>query len=238
MKGLSHQRPALGHGGFISKDSRGTEPDLGYSFDNASRLTQIADDLANTTYDQTLGFTYNPASQIKTTTRSNDAFAWNGHYNVSRNYTANGLNQYTASGSVTPTYDSKGNLTFGGSATYSYSSENLLTSTSGGISLAYDPLTRLYQTSGGTLGTTRFQYDGVDLVAEYNSSNAVQRRYVHGAGTDEPVVWYEGSGTTDRRFLSTDERGSVVATTNSSGTVLNIQGRLLSWAFNIHIPPF
>src|SRR3954470_20779416 len=77
--------------------TRGNGTSTSYSFDNASRLTQIADDLAGTTYDQTLGFTYNAASQIKTTTRSNDAFAWNGHYNVSRNYTANGLNQYTAS---------------------------------------------------------------------------------------------------------------------------------------------
>ncbi|HEX8482908.1 MAG TPA: hypothetical protein VF650_13480 [Allosphingosinicella sp.] len=37
------------------------------------------------------------------------------------------------------------------------------------------------------------------------------RRYVHGPGTDEPLVWYEGSGTSDRRFLHTDERGSVGA---------------------------
>lgn len=31
-------------------------------------------------------------------------------------------------------------------------------------------------------------------------------------------MWYEGSGTTDRRFLVTDNQGSVVAVTNSSGT--------------------
>jgi RHS repeat-associated protein len=199
--------------------TRGNGTSTSYTFDNASRLTQIADDLSGTTYDQTFGFSYNPAGQIASNTRSNDNYAWNGHYNVNRSYTSNGLNQYTASGSVTPTYDSKGNLTSAGSTTYSYSSENLLTSTNGGIALAYDPLSRLYQTSGGTPGTTRFQYDGVDLVAEYNSSNTLLRRYVHGSGTDEPVVWYEGSGTTDRRFLSTDERGSVVATTNGSGTV-------------------
>jgi RHS repeat-associated protein len=35
-------------------------------------------------------------------------------------------------------------------------------------------------------------------------------------------VWYEGSGTTDRRFLHQDERGSVVAVTNSSGTTLSV----------------
>ena len=49
------------------------------------------------------------------------------------------------------------------------------------------------------------------------------RRYVHGPGVDEPLVWYEGSGTSDRRFLHADERGSIVAVTNSSGTVTQRQ---------------
>jgi RHS repeat-associated protein len=192
-----------------------------YTFDPVSRLSQLAHDLSGTSYDQTLGFSYNPASEIRQNTRSNDAYAWTGHYNVNRGYTANGLNQYTASGSVTPTYDTKGNLTSAGSTTYTYSSENLLTAASGGITLAYDPAMRLYQTAGGTPGTTRFGYDGADLIAEYNSSNGLQRRYVHGPGTDEPVVWYEGTGTSDRRFLHTDERGSVVAVGSSSGTSVN-----------------
>jgi RHS repeat-associated protein len=192
-----------------------------YTFDAVSRLSQLVHDLSGTSYDQTLGFSYNPASEITQNTRSNDTYAWTGHYNVNRGYTANGLNQYTASGSVTPTYDSKGSLTSAGSTTYGYSSENLLTSASGGITLAYDPAMRLYQTAGGTPGTTRFQYDGMALIAEYNSSNTLQRRYVHGSGTDEPIVWYEGSGTSDRRFLHSDERGSVVSVSSSSGTTIN-----------------
>jgi RHS repeat-associated protein len=42
---------------------------------------------------------------------------------------------------------------------------------------------------------------------------------VHGPGLDEPLVWYEGSGTTDRRHLFADERGSIVAVEGSSTTV-------------------
>ena len=45
---------------------------------------------------------------------------------MNRAYTANGLNQYTASGAVTPTYDANGNLTAAGSTTYSYNAENRL----------------------------------------------------------------------------------------------------------------
>jgi RHS repeat-associated protein len=104
--------------------------------------------------------------------------------------------------------------------TFGYSSENLLTSASGGVSLAYDPAMRLYQVAAAT--TTKFAYDGADLIAEYNASNALQRRFVHGPGADEPLVWYEGTGTTDRRFLHADEHGSIVAVSDSTGVVTNV----------------
>lgn len=35
-------------------------------------------------------------------------------------------------------------------------------------------------------------YDGDRLIAEYDGSGALKRRYVHGAGVDEPLLWYEG----------------------------------------------
>lgn len=55
------------------------------------------------------------------------------------------------------------------------------------------------------------------VIAEYDGSNLLTRRHVHGPGVDEPLVWYEGSGTTDRRWLLADERGSVVAVTDGAG---------------------
>jgi hypothetical protein len=48
------------------------------------------------------------------------------------------------------------------------------------------------------------------------------RRFVHGPGADAPIGWYEGSGTTDRCFLHADERGTITAVTNSSGTILGV----------------
>ncbi len=36
------------------------------------------------------------------------------------------------------------------------------------------------------------------------------------------MLWYEGSGTGDRRWLHADERGSIIAVSNGSGTVTNI----------------
>src|SRR3546814_8948543 len=90
-------------------------------------------------------------------------------------------------GSTAFSYDGRGNLTNDGTNAFTYTAENLLKTGPGGATLAYDPLGRLYQTVGGGT-TTRSQYDGIDLIAEYNASNAVQRRYVHGPGVDNPIV--------------------------------------------------
>ena len=58
---------------------------------------------------------------------------------------------------------------------------------------------------------------------EINAANwTTLRRYVPGPGVDETVVWYEGAGLTDRRWLHTDERGSVTAITNSAGSTIAI----------------
>ena len=124
------------------------------------------------------------------------------------------------------THDNNGNVTAFGTDTFAYSSENLLTSASvGGVSttLSYDPAMRLYQTvSGGT--TSRFAYDGLDALAEYNASNALQRRWVYDPTTGQPLVWYEGSGTgsTVRRYLSADERGSVISVSDGTGASLAV----------------
>lgn len=68
----------------------------------------------------------------------------------------------------------------------------------------------------------RFGYDGLSMLAEYNGSNALQRRYVFAPGLDQPIVWYEGSSvdSTTRRFVSADERGSIVSVTDSSGNLI------------------
>ena len=133
-----------------------------------------------------IDFTYNPASEMITRTRSNDAYAWTAHYNENRNYSSNGLNQLTASGAITPTYDTRGNLTSAGNTTYGYTSENRLVSAAGGTSatLSYDPLGRLYQLSSGT-SRRRFLYatgeSGIpEAISEYDGSNQVTHH--HGFG--------------------------------------------------------
>ncbi|MGQ0384948.1 MAG: RHS repeat-associated core domain-containing protein [Gammaproteobacteria bacterium] len=77
-------------------------------------------------------------------------------------------------------------------------------------------------TSGAN--TTRFVYDGDRLIAEYNGSGTLLRRYVHGAGVDEPLLWYEGASVSSasRRYLHANHQGSIVAVSNAAGAKLAI----------------
>ncbi len=195
-----------------------------YGYDGIFRLASLGHDLAGTAADQTLTFGYNPASQIVMRTASNDNYASNTAYNVSRAYAVNGLNQYTGAGPAAFQYDANGNLTSDGSTTMVYDAENRLVSATGAstASLSYDPLGRLFQTSGGTPGTTQFLTDGDELVAEYNASGTMLRRYVHGLGTDDPILWYEGANLTQRRSLLADHQGSIIGVANGSGASIAI----------------
>ena len=191
----------------------------------AGRLQSLGHELAGTGGDQTLGFSYNPASQIQTRSSQNAAYASNTAYNVSRAYSVNGLNQYVAAGGATFAYDSNGNLISDGTTSFVYDSENRLVSASGGktASLAYDPLGRLWQTSGGASGTTRFFYDGDRLIVEYDTAGSPLRVYLHGPGADDPLVWWEVvSSTVGRRFLKADHQGSIVAAADSYGNPVAI----------------
>jgi len=167
--------------------TRGNGTVTSYGFDAASRLSSLSRDLdgATATNDVTTVFAYTPG-QIASRTASNDNYAWGGHYNVARGYTSNGRNQLTAAGALSLGYDARGNITSSGTDSYGYSSENLLTSAPSSVTLSYDPALRLYQTVGGT--TTRFQYDGQDLIGEYNAAGALQKRYVHGPRGDSGRV--------------------------------------------------
>ena len=195
-----------------------------YAYDPLSRLTGLAHDLdgAGTGNDVSFGFAFNPASQILTRVVSNNVYEF-APVSAVRSYTVNGLNQYTQVGGAPHSWDANGNLTGDGASSFGYDTENRLVSVSGAQSatLAYDPLGRLWETATSS-GVTRFLYDGDRLIAEYSSSGTLLRRYVHGAGVDEPLVWYEGStvSPTTRRYLHADHQGSIVAASTAAGATL------------------
>jgi RHS repeat-associated protein len=184
------------------------------TFDGAERLTSLTHNLPGTASDQTLGFSYNPAGQIAST--------------IDRPATFDGLNRLLTNGPASFGYDGRGNLTSsvngGVTSSYTYNADNMLISGPNGAALSYDPAGRLAQSGGNGQPVTRYQYDGLDLVAEYSATGTLLRRYVHGIGTDNPVLWYEGvsAAAANRRYLLADERGSITSIADNAGAILAI----------------
>jgi YD repeat-containing protein len=178
------------------KLTRGNGTVTDYTPDAVSRLGALAQSFpASAANDLALGFGYNPAGQIVANTRSNNAYSWAGNAPGTTASTPNALNQIAVNGGVGLSYDAKGNLTSDGTRSYSYDAENQL-KMAGSTDLYYDPLGRLSWHLGGGL----FDHEGSRLVTELQGGTyAILRRYVHGPGSDEPLVWYEGSGSANRR---------------------------------------
>lgn len=189
------------------------------AYDAVGRLQSLGQHLGGSDVVWTYG--HNPANQITSVARDNDGYASTTAYAVNRNYAVNGLNQYNAAGPASFTYDGNGNLTSDGSSTFVYDAENRLVSASGArnATLSYDPLGRLWQVAGST--TTQLLYDGDELVGEYDAGGNLLRRYVHGAGVDDPVVWFEGAvvGVYQRRYLLAGHQGSITAIGDANGNL-------------------
>jgi RHS repeat-associated protein len=189
-------------------------------YDGAQRLSLVMHGLAGTAHDASWTFGRNPAGQIASQTRDNDAYAWTRHYAVARPYVTNGLNQYSSAGSgqatVTFGYDANGNLVADGATAYAYDVENRLVERSGGVVLTYDPLGRLFRVATST-GANTFLYDGDALVGEYNSLGEMTRRYVHNVGADVPLLSYEGAALNLPSYLHADHQGSIVVISDPWG---------------------
>lgn len=190
-----------------------------WGYDNVGRLTSLAHNLAGSADDVSFTYAYNPANQITQRTMSNSVYAWTPGAG-STAYQNNGRNQVTSVGGAAVGYDPNQNISSALGDTYAYDDLNRLVGANPGsaATLAYDPAGRLERTTGAT--TTRFLYDGVQAIAEYNGSGILLRRHIPGAGLDQTVATLEGSGTTDRRWLAADERGSVMAITGGTAALL------------------
>jgi RHS repeat-associated protein len=199
-----------------------------YGYDAASRLASLVQDYAGSTHDVTTALTWTPGSQIRSRSRDNESYTFVDFYDGEQSYVANGLNQYTSitgPNGRSRKYDANGSVTDNGWTNYAYDGENRLVSASGSkrATLSYDPMGRLHEIAVPG-AATQLLYDGDALVAEYDGSGSLLRRYVHGPGVDEPLVWYEGSSIASnvRRYLTANHQGSVTSVTDASGDVLSV----------------
>jgi RHS repeat-associated protein len=199
--------------------TRGNGAVTTYDYDAYQRLDELDHDLSGSTYDQTETFAYTPSGQLATRDATNDIYDASAPSGFSDDYDVDGLNQYTDIATLTPSYDSRGNMTSDGAASYTFDNDNRLVE-AGSIDLTYDPLDRLYATNDSA--NTRFLFDGPHLASEKDNTGAVLRRYVYGASLDEPLVWYEGDDYSERYWFVSNRQGTIVAITNASGAVTNV----------------
>jgi RHS repeat-associated protein len=203
--------------------ARGDKGTTSYTYANSPWLTALSHDLRGTTGDVTWSYSYNPAGQQVSSTRDNDSYAYPAFVNADTAEPSNGLNQITAQGATPISHDGRGNVSGIGSTTYSYTSENRLGLVqplgAAGVGLLYDPVGRLYQVTQGAR-VTRFDTLGGRILGEMTDTGATLRSFVPGPATDETVVTYEGTDTSQPNWLIADDRGSTVALTSPNITVI------------------
>ena len=202
--------------------ARGNGTSAAYGYDAADRITSFSHTFPNASGSNvSYGFGWTGASQLASRTLSNAGYRWPSSQAGAQAKTYDGLNRDQAVAALAGGYDARGNLANDGTRAFTYDVENrLLTAALPGVSasLSYDPLGRLASyTVNGT--ATQFLYLGPDLVGEYDGSWNLLRRYAHGDGVDEPLVWYEGAGTGGRRYLHADRQGSIIAWSDNNGAV-------------------
>jgi YD repeat-containing protein len=178
----------------------------------------------------TFNHAYNKVNQrIGQTTTDNSWLNYPAATPSTVSYTANALNQYTAVGAVTPSYDGNANLTSDGTFTFGYDAENRLISASGvgnTASYVYDAQGhRKTRTVNGA--TTVFVTDaGNREVLEYDgSSGAILRWYAYGLGSNDVLNQMNVASATRATFVP-DIQGSVIPSLDGGSGALTKIGYL------------
>jgi len=146
-------------------------------------------------------------------------------------YTANNLNQYTAVGGASPTYDNNGNLTFDGTVTYCYDVEGRLTRAITAGTCASPTTTlgayafdaqgrRKSKTAGGTTTITVTDADNREVLEYDGTSGTIQRWYAYGAGSND-VLGQMNVAAGTRTTLVPDIQGSFIASMASNATTFS-----------------
>jgi RHS repeat-associated protein len=107
-----------------------------------------------------------------------------------------------------------------GSWTYASDYENLLkqASKSGGVTVAYayDALGRRVQRTSSTGGTTKFVYDGADVLRDLDGDGNTIADYLNGPGIDNKLR-QTASGAVS--YFGTDHLGTTLSLTDASGSL-------------------
>lgn len=197
-----------------------------YDYEADSDLDSLDIYISGTGNSVKFDYSFNLVGQVTGNKISNDDYVWNpGTTNVTNEYGINEMNQVETENSNVIEYDENGNLETKGDRTLTWSVENYLLkveNTLGDLGeYQYDAFGRRIEKIANGNDTTRYVYDGSNVIAELDgdSSNAVEYRYVYGQGVDRPIarISKDGSGIdVDNYFF--DGQGTVIAMAGDSAT--------------------
>ncbi|MHC4302217.1 MAG: hypothetical protein ACYS7Y_33575, partial [Planctomycetota bacterium] len=141
-------------------------------------------------------------------------------------YLSNNLNQYTSVGGAGYSYDNNGNLTDDGLFKFYYDCENRLTDVNDQndapvASYSYDYAGRRISKTvyGSPDVTTKYCYDGDQVVAEYDGSDNLLRKFIYGPGIDEPICMIDVADSNAVYYYHFDGLGSVVALSDVNNVI-------------------
>jgi len=219
----------------ISDALNSGDKNYSYVYDNASRVTSTTEPRG------TVSSSYSYRNEVTGIVEpsgspfSDQSFVFDAAYNrtswtlgsSTTSYTTNNLDQYTAVGSATPTWNSNGGLASFSGNSYVYDALDRLIEVdySGGKTLyTYDPASRRISKidengSGTVLSTVQYHYEGTAVAVEYQSSTT----WTYFGG------FMRTNGTT-KQWYYRDGHGSVAAVADNSGNLLegyeyNAQGQ-------------
>ncbi len=145
----------------------------------------------------------------------------------SLSYTPNTLNQYSAVGATTYSYDTNGNLTDDGNYLYYYDCENRLIDVNDQSddpvsSYKYDFKGRRMErvVYGSPDATTKYAYDGDQVIAEYDANDVLQRKFTYGPGIDESICLIDAVNGNEVYYYHFDGLGSVVALSDVNNVIV------------------
>ena len=217
----------------VTPTPNGTLSTTTYTYDALNRLigSSWAPAAAQTTpaaSNATFAYAYNAANQrISDATTDNSYWSYPPATAATTVYTSNNLDQYTAIGSVSPTYDGNGNLTFDGVFTYGYDAENRLISASGAgntASYAYDAQgRRKSKTVNGTTTVTVQDPEARALLDYDGTSGSILSWYAFGLGPNDVLNQVNVAAATRATFVP-DILGSIVAWLDASSGTLTKAG--------------
>jgi RHS repeat-associated protein len=184
-----------------------------YGYDDASQLVSLAYARTGTTLG-TLTYTYDA---IGNRTGVGGGWARTALPAALASATYDPSNRIQAWAGQNYGYDLNGNLENDGFTSYAWNSRNQMGGFTGGVSasFAYDGVgRRRAKTIAG--GTTRFLYDGLNIVQEQAADGTPTANLLTGLGIDETFTRTDGAGL---RVLLVDVLGSTVELADASGNL-------------------